>query len=65
MSLLAFMALINLSMPAGSTDKGKKLIYNASMTALHPKLHILCNNNKMSIFIPYEYDEEYLKNITD
>lgn len=53
------------AMPAGSTDKGKKLIYNASMTALHPKLHILCNNNKMSIFIPYEYDEEYLKNITD
>ena len=53
------------AMPAGSTDKGRKLIANATLSALHPKLHILCNNNKMSIFIPYEYNEEYLKNITD
>lgn len=53
------------SMPAGLTDKGRKLISNASITPLHPKLHILCNNNMMSIFIPYDYDEEYLKNIVD
>ncbi len=51
------------AMPAGSTDKGRKLISNASISPLHPKLHILCDNNKMSIFIPYDYDEEYLKNI--
>ena len=50
-------------MPAGSTDKGKKLIANATMSALDPKLHILCNNNKLTIFIPYEYDMDYLKGI--
>lgn len=53
------------AMPAGATDKGRKLISNASISPLHPKLHILCNNNKMSIFIPYDYDEEYLKSIVD
>ena len=50
-------------MPAASTDKGKKLLSNASASALDPMLHILCNNNKISVFIPYEYDEEYLKSI--
>ena len=49
------------AMPAGSTDKGRKLIANATASALHPKLHILCNNNKLSMFIPYEYDMDYLK----
>lgn len=53
------------AMPAGSTDKGRKLISNATISALHPKLHLLCDNNKISIFIPYEYDENYLKNIVD
>ena len=53
------------AMPAGSTDKGRKLISNASISALHPKLHILCDNNKLSIFIPYEYDENYLKGLVD
>lgn len=53
------------AMPAGATDKGRKLIYNASLSPLDPKLHILCDNNKLTIFIPYEYDEEYLKNIVD
>ncbi|MBE6630229.1 MAG: hypothetical protein E7624_05200 [Ruminococcaceae bacterium] len=53
------------AMPAGASAKGKKLIYNASTSALDHRLHILCNDNKISIFVPYEYDEEYLKNIVD
>lgn len=52
-------------MPAGSTEKGRKLIANLSLSALDPKLHLLCNNNKLSIFIPYAYDEEYLKNVVE
>ena len=51
------------SMPAGSTDKGRKLINNATASALNPKLHILCVGNNLTIFIPYEYDEDYLTNI--
>lgn len=50
-------------MPAGATDKGRKLIANATRDALHPKLHILCNNNKLSMFIPYEYERGYLDGI--
>ena len=53
------------AMPAGSTDKGRKLISNATISALHPKLHLLCDNNKISIFIPYEYDENYLKGLVN
>jgi hypothetical protein len=53
------------AMPAGSTDKGRKMIANASISPLDPQLHILCNNNQISLFIPYEYDEDYLKNITE
>lgn len=53
------------AMPAGSTEKGRKLLANAAASALDPKLHLLCDNNRMAIFVPYEYDEEYLKNITD
>ncbi len=52
-------------MPAASTDKGKTLLSSMSASALDPKLHILCDNNKISVFIPYEYDEEYLKSIVD
>lgn len=51
------------AMPAGATDKGRKLRSTAEISALHPKLHILCDNNKIFIFIPYEYDDEYLKKI--
>ena len=51
------------AMPAGTTDKGRKLIANATLSALNPKLHILCNGNNLTIFIPYEYSEEYLSNI--
>ncbi len=53
------------SMPAGSTDKGRKLIANASISPLNPMLHILCDNNKITIFIPYKCDNEYLKKIVD
>ncbi len=52
-------------MPAGSTEEGRKLLSNASSAALDPHLHILCVNNRLSLFVPYEYDEEYLKNIVD
>lgn len=52
-------------LPAASTDKGKKLLSNAATSALDPRLHILCDNNRVSIFIPYEYDEEYLRNIIE
>ena len=48
------------TMPAGATEKGRKLLHHVSLSALHPKLHILCNNHKLSLFIPYEYDENYL-----
>ena len=53
------------AMPAGATDRGRKLIANASRSPLDPRLHILCNNNQISLFVPYEYDEEYLKNIVE
>lgn len=53
------------SMPAGATDKGKKLISTATLSSLHPKLHLLCNNNKLSIFVPYDYSFEYLESIVD
>lgn len=53
------------AMPAGSTEQGKKLIRNASQTAMDPHLHILCDNNRISVFIPYEYDEKYLSGILD
>ncbi len=53
------------AMPAGSTEQGKKIIANASKVALDPQLHILCDNNRISVFVPYEYDEEYLKGILD
>ena len=49
------------AMPAGSTDKGRKLLSNAALSPLHPKLHILCDNNKLTIFIPYDRSEDYLK----
>ncbi|MBQ8408353.1 MAG: DUF87 domain-containing protein [Clostridia bacterium] len=52
-------------MPAASTEKGKKLLSNASTSALDPMLHVLCDNNKISVFIPYEYDEDYLRSIVD
>lgn len=60
-------ALINAldKLPAGTTDKGKKLISDASSVPLDPQMHLLCDNNKISLFIPYEYDENYLKNIVD
>lgn len=50
-------------LPAGSTDKGRKLIANARKTPLSPKLHLLCVDNQINVFVPYDYDEEYLKNI--
>ena len=53
------------AMPAGATERGRKLLSNAARSPLDPQLHILCDNNKFSIFIPYEYDEEYLRNIAD
>ena len=53
------------AMPAGATDRGRKLIANASRSPLDPRLHILCDNNQISLFVPYEYDEEYLKNIVE
>ena len=51
------------STPAGATEKGRKLINNATASALDPKLHILCVGNVLTIFIPYEYSEDYLENI--
>lgn len=53
------------AMPAGATEKGRKLIANATASALDPKLHLLCVSNNMYIFIPYEYSEEYLKNVIE
>lgn len=53
------------AMPTGATDRGRKLIANASRSPLDPRLHILCDNNQISLFVPYEYDEDYLKNITN
>lgn len=50
-------------LPAGATDKGRKLIANARKTPLSPKLHLLCVDNQITVFVPYDYDEEYLKNI--
>jgi hypothetical protein len=51
------------AMPAGTTEKGRKLIANATASALDPKLHLLCISNNIYIFIPYEYDKNYLENI--
>lgn len=53
------------SLPASQSEDGKKLLTKISQFGLDSKLHILCNRNKLSVFIPYEYDEEYLKNIID
>lgn len=51
------------ALPAGDTEKGKKLIAGASLMPLDPRIHILCDNNKMSLFVPYNKDEEYLRKI--
>ena len=53
------------ALPAGETDRGKKLISNTAIKPLDPRLHLLCNDSKITIFVPYEYGEEYLKNIVD
>ena len=53
------------SMPVADTGDGRRLLAKIQNSALDPKLHILCNKNELSVFIPYEYDEEYLKNIVD
>lgn len=47
------------AMPAGATEKGKKASFYRRNICIAPKLHILCDSNKISVFIPYEYDEEY------
>ncbi len=52
-------------LPAGDTKEGKRLIANAQRTPLHPKLHLLCVNQQVSAFVPYEYDPEYLKSIVE
>ena len=52
-------------MPAASGPKGKTLLTKIAKHGLDPRLHVLCNKNKVFIFLPYEYDEEYLKNIVD
>ena len=52
-------------MPAAESEDGKKLLSKIAKFGLDSKLHILCNKNKLSVFIPYEYDEEYLKSIVD
>ena len=48
-------------MPASETERGKALLRKAYDDSLHPKLHLLCVKNKYSVFIPYENDEDYLK----
>lgn len=53
------------SMPAGATEKGRRLCANATASPLDPKLHILCNHNKLTLFVPYAYDEAYLKEAVD
>lgn len=52
-------------LPVGRSEEGKKLFAKIAKFGLDPKLHILCNNNKVNLFVPYEYDEEYLKNIVE
>lgn len=53
------------SMPAANTEKGRMLTSKIAMHGLDKKLHILCNGNHSAVFVPYEYDEEYLKNIVN
>lgn len=53
------------ALPAVQSEDGKKLFAKIAKFGLDPKLHILCNNNKVNLFVPYEYDEEYLKNIVE
>lgn len=52
-------------MAASQTPRGTKLLRNASSSALHPKLHLLCIKNKFTLFIPYDNSEGYLKSIVD
>ena len=52
-------------MAASQTPRGTKLLRNATSSALHPKLHLLCIKNKFTLFIPYDNSESYLKGIVD
>ncbi len=52
-------------MPAGSGPNGRKLLAKITKHGIDRRLHVLCNKNAVSLFLPYEYDEDYLKSIVD
>ena len=49
--------------PASSTPAGRQLKSKIIKYGIDSRLHLLCNKGMVRLFLPYDYDEKYLKNI--